>query len=1239
MGYVPLHVHSQYSILDSTLSLKAIVDKCKQWGIETCALTDFCNMYGAVDFYDACSKGGIRPIIGCEMMVAPGDCREKKKMYGVPAGHPLIILAKNKIGYQNLCKLSSVAFLEGFYYFPRIDLNLLNEHREGLICLSGPFYGKIGSLISEDQMEEAEKEIALMQKIFGEDFFLEVARHRMSENAFSENGIETETWLVQKIQSSTDKQEKIAQVLKELGQRYSIPLVATNDIRYADREDFSAHEILMNVSSGEPCEIWEKDSYGNLKFCIPNPKRMTTYSHELYFKSPEQMKQLFVDMPDAIDNTQIVADRCQFAFDFTQRFYPVFVAPQLENTSYTPEDRLTAAEKYLRDLCKRNISRRYTEAHLEKVREKYPDQDPLKVVEDRLEYELEVIISKGMCDYLLIVHDFISWAKNQKIPVGPGRGSGVGSIILYLTDVTDIEPLRFNLFFERFINPQRPSYPDIDVDICMDRRSEVIEYTLRKYGRDSVAQIITFGTMKAKMAIKDVGRVLSIPLAKVNAIAALIPEDPKITIDAALEIDADLRQMVESDKETKRIIDFAKKVEGSIRNTGIHAAGLIISGESLTNHIPVCTSKDTDIFVTQFSMKPVEKVGMLKIDFLGLKTLTCIQRTVNAVKEGCGKDVDWVSLPLDDKVTFDLLNQGKTMGVFQLESTGMQELEKQLSIDRFEEIIAVNALYRPGPMEMIPSFIARKHGREKIEYDHELLRDILKETYGIMVYQEQVMQLAQIMAGYTLGEGDLLRKAMGKKDVEEMARQKLKFCEGAVNKGIDKELAAKIFEKVEKFASYGFNKSHATAYAYLSYVTAYLKANYPGEWLSASMTCDMTDLSKVAKHIREGQSMGIKVLPPHINESELTFVATKEGIHFALCAIKGVGEGVIEIIIRERGDNGPYASLGDFLKRVDLLNVGKKMIEALILAGSFDFTGWSRKQLVLFLLEHFDSFVREKKEKEKGILDLFSNQTLGDEAIYQTFEIPPPEGEDNKLERLNKEKELLGFYVTGHPLDEFKELMERLGCLNLNEIEQLPDRTVFKAAFIVDTLQVRISQKNQKKFAILTIGNGIERYELPVWPELYEQKASLLEENALLVGVLQIEKREEGVKLGCKTLAQLTTLSPEDEKELGHVFESSERAKKSENRNGKAASTKAKMNEESKKFVLKVDVKTLAMSQILKIKQLLNEHGGKDQFHLIFLDGDKILGKVEVESAFGVNSSPELKKELELLGTIDLIST
>lgn len=1238
MAYVPLHLHSQYSILDSTLSLKKIAKKCQEFGIDTCALTDFCNMYGAVDFYDTCRKNKIKPIIGCELMVAPGDCHEKKRVYGSAAGYPLIFLAKDAKGYQNLCKLSSTAFVEGFYYYPRIDKTLLEKYKEGLICLSGPFYSLIGSLITDDKVSEAEEEIKFLQALFGDDFYLEVARHKMKQEDFAADGIAEETWLVQKIESSAEKQEKVIEVLKEMGQKHSIPLVATNDIRYADRDDFRAHEILMNVSSGEPCEIWEKDAYGNPKVCIPNPKRQTTYSHELYFKSPDQMKELFTDLPEAIENNQLVADKCDFNFDFKKRFYPVFESPNLEGKEYTDEERVKEAEAFLRKLCEEGIVKRYDEEALGKVAEKYPGKDPMQVVRERLEYELDVIESKGMCDYLLTVHDFIFWAKGEKIPVGPGRGSGAGSIILYLIGITDIEPLRFNLFFERFINPQRPSYPDIDVDICMERRPEVIEYTLRKYGQDRVAQIITFGTMKAKMAIKDVGRVLSIPLSKVNTIAGLIPEDPKITIDKALEVDQDLLQMYEEDEETKRILDLGRKVEGSIRNTGIHAAGMIICGEPLTEHIPVCTSKDTDIFVTQYSMKPVEKVGMLKIDFLGLKTLTTIQKAVDAVKDHKGVEIDWVNLPYDDKNTYSLLNQGKTMGIFQLESTGMQELIRQLSCDKFEEIIAVGALYRPGPMEMIPSFIARKHGDEKIEYDHELLKDILKETYGIMVYQEQVMQLAQIMAGYTLGEGDLLRKAMGKKDLEEMERQKHKFREGAVEKGIPEEIAVKIFEKVEKFASYGFNKSHATAYGYLSYVTAYLKANYPGEWLAASMTCDMTDLSKVAKHIRESQAMGFKILPPHINQSSRTFVAADEGIHFALCAIKGVGEGVVETILKERERGGAFASFVDFLKRVDLTHVGRKVIENLVISGAFDFTGWTRKQLAGFLAEHFDGFMRQKKEKEKGIIDMFSSSEEEDDSSFISYEPPPKEVEDNKLERLSIEKEMLGFYVTGHPLDEYIDIIKTIGTESLSKVEEMPDRRVFKAAFVVDTLQVRISQRTQKKFAILTISNGIERFELPVWPELFEVSATLLNDNALLVGVLQVDRREGSPKLGCKALADLTNFSEEARKDIDESFTNAERLSKMEPKGGRKKSAKKQVEEVIKNVTMKVDVSKVKMTDILKLKQILVEHGGKDQFHLIFLNEGKGVGKIEVESSFGVNYTKELEKELEAVPSlVDLI--
>ncbi|MBS0627018.1 MAG: DNA polymerase III subunit alpha, partial [Verrucomicrobia bacterium] len=972
MAWIPLHVHSQYSVLRSTASIDDLVTKAVEHGCSSLALTDQGNMFGAVEFYKACRAQKIKPILGCELAVAPFSRLEKKRIYGLSSGYPVVFLVKNKIGYQNLCKLSSLAHLEGFYYTPRIDRDLIKEFSEGLICLSGAINSKIGSLILQDKEEELLEEVNWLKAIFQEDFYFELQRQEMTPSLLVDDRMNEEPWLYQKHEELVQNQEKIIARLKDLSQETAISCVATNTIQYIDRKDWKAHEILMNIQSGEPCEIWEKDSAGNLKSKILNPKREVLYSHEYYFKSQEQMRALFSDIPEAIEKSEEIANKCNFDFDFKTKYYPVFVPPHLEGTSYTSEEREKEAEQFLRKLCEEGIAKRYTKDRLHNVHLRYPDKDPMEVVRSRLAYELEIITSKGMGDYLLIVYDFINWAKKQGIPMGPGRGSGAGSIILYLIEITDIEPLRFSLFFERFINPERISYPDIDVDICMERRQEVIDYTVRKYGKERVAQIITFGTMKAKMALKDVGRVLNVPLAKVNALAKLVPEDPNMTLEKALEIDPDLKSQYESDQEVHDLITLALRLEGSIRNTGIHAAGLIIGANPLMENIPLCSPKDSEMAVTQFSMKPVESVGLLKIDFLGLKTLTSIQKAVDAVELSTGTKLSWIDLPLDDKVTFDLLNQGKTQGIFQLESGGMQELARQLHVDKFEEIIAVGALYRPGPMEMIPSFIQRKHGNEPIEIDHPFMADILAETYGIMVYQEQVMQIASKLANYSLGEGDVLRRAMGKKDKEEMARQREKFQEGALVNGIDAETSMRIFDKIEKFASYGFNKSHAAAYGYLTYVTAYLKANYPMEWMAALMTSDKDDVTKVAKMIRESQSNGIAVLPPGINESNKAFVATPEGIRFAMSGIKGVGEGVVDAILLERKEKGPFISLYQFIRRMDIKKVGKKSIENLIEAGCFDFTTWSRPALLESVDPIFSSVAKEQKDASVGFIDFFS---------------------------------------------------------------------------------------------------------------------------------------------------------------------------------------------------------------------------------------------------------------------------
>lgn len=1253
--WTPLHVHSQYSILDASAPIADIAQKAAAFGMPAVALTDHGNLFGAVEFYKTCKEVKVKPIIGCEFYVAPDSRFDKKKEYGSRTSFHLTLLAKNRQGYHNLCKLSSIGYLEGFYYNPRIDYEVLAKHSEGLICLSGCVSSRIAHEIINGSKESLLEQIRWFRDLFGEDYYFEIMRHEMSERDLQNDGIFQEVWLYQQYQDYISKQQKINRTLTELSQELQIPLVATNDSHYIDREDWRPHEILLNIQSGEPCEIWEKDSQGNPKFRTPNPKRRTYSSHECYFKSPEQMAALFHDLPLAISNTLLIAEKCQMEMDFKTKHYPVYLPPSLNNCEYTKEEQVKAVESYLWELCEAGIVQRYTPERLAKVQEVYPGKEPMQVVRERLDYEMSIIVPKEMADYLLIVWDFINWAKRQGIPVGPGRGSGAGSIVLYLIGVTDIEPLRFHLFFERFINPERISYPDIDVDICMDKRGEVINYTLEKYGKDNVAQIITFGTMKAKMAIKDVGRVLSVPLPKVNTIAKLVPEDLNITIEKALEKDYDLRQMCETDEETRRVIEVGRKLEGSIRNTGIHAAGIIISGQPLMNLIPICNAKDTDMPVTQFSMKPVEMVGMLKVDFLGLKTLTAIQLCVQAIKTNTGREIDWINLPLDDMPTFNLLNQGRTLGVFQLESEGMQDLARNLHLDKFEEIIAVGALYRPGPMDMIPSFINRKHGREPIENDHPWLQEILAETYGIMVYQEQVMQIASKLANYSLGEGDVLRRAMGKKDMDQMAKQREKFRLGALENKIDETTSMRIFDKMEKFAAYGFNKSHAAAYGFLSYVTAYMKANYPKEWMAALMTCDIADLTKVAKFIRECQTMDIAILSPDINIAGETFVATEEGIRFAITGIKGLGSGVVEAIIQERSKKGSFRSLFDFFKRVDTKKIGKRVVETLVEAGCFDFTKWSRDALRESIDAMYDAASRRQKEAAQGVMSLFAKLETSPDGEFQNP--PKVRTPTSKLQLLYKEKELLGFYLTGHPMDAFRHIMERLSCVSLGNIEMMPHDSVFRAAFIIESVQVRISAKTQRKFAILTISDGIDVYELPIWPDLYEEKYFLLQENQLIYAVLQVEKNQEGTRLSCRWFDDLARADEpmieacdraydKAKHFVSKSFPKKEGAKKMTNDSTssaaaakppqKAATASAPVAPTS--LTIKVKASEARLSHVLQIKGVLSEHLGSAAVTIEFLDDNQHVATLYVDQKFGVAPSGALNDALKALPVVHSIA-
>jgi DNA polymerase-3 subunit alpha len=1238
-SFVHLRVHSQYSILDGTASPAALVQKAVEMGMAAIALTDHGNLFGVVEFYKACKEAKIKPIVGCEFYVAPQARTYKTKIPGQRAGYNLPLLAKNQQGYRHLCKLTSAGYLEGFYYYPRIDDEILSLHHEGLICLDGSLGSRLASEILTGSQESVESHIQKYRNLFGEDYYFDLQQHAMSPDAIQSDGLQQETWLVQQYQDYIQRQQKVNESLIELSRRHSIPLVATNDIHYLDRTDWRAHEILLNVQSGEPCEIWEKDSYGNPKFRIPNPKRDTYPSHEYDFKSAELMRELFASIPEAVEQTAKIAEQCSVEIDFKTKHYPVYIPPHLEGASITNEERGVEVEKFLWKLCEEGIPIRYTPERLAKVQEIYPGRDPLEVIRERLAYEMSIIVPKGMSDYLLIVWDFINWAKSSGIPMGPGRGSGAGSIVLYLIGVTDIEPLRFHLFFERFINPERISYPDIDVDICMDRREEVINYTLRKYGKENVAQIITFGTMKAKMALKDVGRVLSVPLSKVNEIAKLVPEDLNITLDKALEKDHDLRTLYENDEEVGRLIDLAKRLEGSIRNTGIHAAGIIISGVPLTELIPICNAKDSDMPVTQFSMKPVEAVGMLKVDFLGLKTLTAIQICVDSISSAGGKKIDWINLPLDDKPTFDLLNQGKTMGIFQLESGGMQDLARQLHLDRFEEIIAVGALYRPGPMDMIPSFINRKHGREPIEYDHPWMEDILDETYGIMVYQEQVMQIASKLANFSLGEGDVLRRAMGKKDMDQMVKQRQKFRTGALENQIGEETSMAVFDKMEKFAAYGFNKSHAAAYGYLSYVTAYLKANYPHEWMAALMTCDRDDLTKVAKFIRECQSMGIPILQPDVNEAGEAFQATREGIRFAMTGIKGVGAGVVEAIVAERRKNGPYQSFYDFVKRIDTKRVGKKVIESLVEAGSFDFTGWLRDALSLSIEPIYESVSQEQKEDAAGIISLFS--LIGDTNESRFSKPPQVRRPTPRQEVLSKEKELLGFFLTGHPMDDYKDILKRLSCVALRKLDQMDHDAVFRSAFIVESVQIKISAKSQKKFAILNISDGIERQELPIWADLYEEKSHLLRENQLLYAVLQVDKRGEEARLSCRWLDDLTRADEQMIETCDRAFDKAKlqaaryaQAKQSPQKAGAAPSNQPKKPNEKvpmKSIAIKIDADQIRLSHIVQLKQLFSDHAGTAPLQILFHAEEKSLGILHIDSKYGITPTDQFKKAVSSL--------
>ncbi len=1059
--FVHLHLHSQYSLLDGAIKFNELINRVKEHDMPAVAMTDHGNMFGAVEFYSKATAAGIKPIIGCELYVAPGSRFDKSSAKGSSeASNHLVLIAQDLEGYHNLCRLVSAAYREGFYYKPRIDWDLLRENNKGLFALTACLGGELPTLIKRDRMDHALQRAEEIAQIFdNERFYLE-----MQENFIPE-------------------QAKVNRGLVEIGQKLGLPLVATNDCHYLIREHAHAHEVLLCIQTGK---------------CMDDPSRMRFDNQEFYVKTPHEMIELFKDHPEAIANTLRIAERCNIEFDFNTYHFPQYEKP---------------AEKTLDDVL-REQSCAGLDERLEEIRKvRALSADEEQIYRERLEIELNTIISMGFPGYFLIVADFINWAKDQGIPVGPGRGSAAGSLVAYAIRITDIDPMPYNLLFERFLNPERVSMPDIDVDFCIYGREAVIEYVRQKYGAANVAQIITFGTMAAKGVIRDVGRAMGIPYGEVDKIAKLVPGVLNITLKEAMQQEPKLKELAEKDPRGKDLMKVALALEGLTRHASTHAAGVVVTPRDLTEYLPLYIDPKSGGQVTQFSMAYVEQIGLVKFDFLGLKTLTVIDNAVRLIREGKNPDFDLTLIGDDDGPAFELLSRGETTGVFQLESSGMKELLVKLKPSCFEDIIAVCALYRPGPLGsgMVDDFIQRKHGKKKITYDFPQLEPILKDTYGVIVYQEQVMLIAQVLARYSLGGADLLRRAMGKKKAEEMAKQKEIFLRGAKENNLDPKRAEGVFDLMEKFAAYGFNKSHSAAYALVAYHTAFLKAHYPVEFMAALLTEDMENTDKVIKNIAEVRSMGIEVLPPDINESDRTFTVHENSIRFGLGAVKGVGSTAIEVILETRKADGAFQSLHEFCERVSLQKVNKKVIEALIKCGAFDSLKGKRAQFMEALEDAMDAGQRVQRERAMGQESLFGNDEIicvGGNGYGKLPEID--EWAEKTL--LSLEKEALGFYITGHPLERFRDLMKRFATCETAALSERSDKEEVRACGLVSGLK-ELTTKKGDRMAFVTLEDLSGFVEMVVFPEVYQACAELIkgEEPLLVSGSLDIG--EETCKL------------------------------------------------------------------------------------------------------------------------------
>ncbi len=1085
-NFTHLHVHTEYSLLDGAARIKALVKKTKELGIESIAITDHGVMYGVVEFYKQAKSAGIKPILGFEAYISERSMYDKDPQKDKGQYH-LVLLAENNEGLKNLMKICSAGFVDGFYYKPRVDYDLLRRHSKGVIALSACIAGEIQELILNNNYEKAREKALLYIDIFGKDnFFLEMQDHNMSEQKIINKG------------------------LMMLSKELDIPLVATNDVHYINKEDARFHDVLLCVQMQKTID----------------EDRMRFPSDEFYLKSYEEMSELFPE--EAIENTQKIAERCNVELDFDTVHLPEFDIPE----NYTKSS-------YFRELCQKGLKERYDVI--------------TKEIQDRLDYEISIIEQMGYIDYFLIVWDFIKYAKDNNIMVGPGRGSGAGSIVAYSLKITGVDPIKYNLFFERFLNPERVSMPDIDIDFCYERREEVIDYVIRKYGEQRVAQIITFGTMAARAAIRDVGRALNISYGEVDSIAKRIPMAVGMTLSKALELDKDLNDLYNSTDPSnyriKELIEISLKLEGLPRHSSTHAAGVLISKDEVTEYVPL--SRNKDIITTQFNMVELEELGLLKMDFLGLRTLTVIQDTVHLIKKNHNVDINFDKCNYDDKNVFEMFSRADTLGIFQFESSGMRSFLKEFKPKKFMDIAAANALYRPGPMGQIPVYVKNSQNPEHVKYLHPLLESSLGETYGVMVYQEQVMQVVRDIAGFSMGRSDLLRRAMGKKKMKIMLEEREHFIhgklddngnieiKGAIRNGVSEKIANEIYDLMIEFANYAFPKAHAVAYAMLAYQTAYLKYYYPVEYMVSLITSIMGSSNSVALYIRECKRLGVEILPPDINESEDKFTVSNGRIRFGLKAIKNVGTNVIAEIVRVRKEKGKFKSFTDFCQKLDSLALNKRQIESLIKCGAFDSLGYKRKQLLQGYEDIVDGAIYQKRRSVEGQLSIFEGdmaREIDKENIFTSENIPDV-GEFTSKQILSMEKEMAGIYLSGHPLSEYENLLDEYTTTNCSEIFEahehlsetsseinLKDGDNVVVGGIIIKKQRKIT-RNDKTMAFLTLEDLYGSIEVIVFPKIYSLYMQHMEEDniVLVYGHLNIAE-EETPKVICNKIVPLSEM-------------------------------------------------------------------------------------------------------------------